>query len=95
MPDRREGIDFSKWVVPLLPVLFAALGWLIQSIAEQDKRIQSLQGQMMMLVDPNGQIIPSPDNALARQKLREDLIDHIHDLQVRVKLLEEHQIRSN
>jgi hypothetical protein len=45
----------------------------------------------MMLIDPNGQIIPSPENALARQQLRENLIEYIHDLQVRVKLLEEHQ----
>ena len=88
MPDRRQGIDFSKWVVPMLPVLFAAVAWLIQSIADQDKRILELKGQMMMLVDPQGQIIPSPDNAIARQKLREDLISHIHNLQVRVKLLE-------
>ena len=88
MPDRRQGIDCSKWVVPMLPVLFAAVAWLIQSIADQDKRILELKGQMMMLVDPQGQIIPSPDNAIARQKLREDLISHIHNLQVRVKLLE-------
>lgn len=89
MADRRQGIDFSKWVVPLLPVLFAAIAWLIQSIGDQDKRILELKGQMMMLVDPNGQIIPSPDNAIARQKLRESLVEHIHDLKVRVKLLEE------
>ena len=89
MTDRRQGIDFSKWVVPLLPVLFAAIAWLIQSIGDQDKRILELKGQMMMLVDPNGQIIPSPDNAIARQKLRESLVEHIHDLKVRVKLLEE------
>ena len=88
MADRREGIDFSKWIVPLLPVLFAAIAWLIQSISDQDKRILELKGQMMMLINPNGQIIPSPDNALARQELREDIIKHIHDLQVRVKLLE-------
>ena len=36
----------------------------------------------------NGQIIPSPGNALERQALREDLMRSIHDLQVRIKLLE-------
>lgn len=46
---------------------------------------------MMMLINPNGQIIPSSENALAHQQLREDIIEYIHDLQVRVKLLEEHQ----
>jgi len=53
--------------------------------------VQGVKGNMMMLIDPNGQIIPSPENALARQQLREGIIEYIHDLQVRVKLLEEHQ----
>jgi len=88
MADRREGIDFSKWVVPLLPVLFASIAWLITSIGDLEKQVLEVRGQLMMLIDPNGQIIPSPDNALARQQLREDLINHIHDLKVRVKLLE-------
>jgi hypothetical protein len=89
MPDRREGPDLQKWVVPILPVLFAALGWLITSINEQDRRILNLQGQMMMLVDPNGQIIPSPNNAIARQNLKEEITETINDLKVRVSLLEQ------
>ena len=43
---------------------------------------------MMQLVTPEGQIVPSPDNAIARQELREKLLHHIHDLQVRLSLLE-------
>lgn len=91
MPDRREGVDFSKWVIPLLPVLFACIGWLITSINEQDRRILSLQAHMMMLVDPNGQIIPSPNNAIARQKLKEEIADELNDLKVRVSLIEQKQ----
>ena len=88
MPDRREGIDFSKWVVPLLPVLFASIAWLITSIGDLEKQVLEVRGQLMMLIDPNGQIIPSPDNAIARQELKEDIVTRIHDLQVRLKLLE-------
>jgi len=51
--------------------------------------ITEIRGNMMMLIDPNGQIIPSPGNAIARQELKEDIVTRIHDLQVRVKLLEE------
>jgi hypothetical protein len=74
----------------MIPLVLAAMWWVIQSIGDVQKDIQSIRGNMMMLIDPNGQIIPSPDNALARQQLRENLIEYIHDLQVRVKLLEEH-----
>jgi hypothetical protein len=65
--------------------------WVISSVNDLDKEIQGVRGNMMMLINPNGQIIPSSENALARQQLREDIIEYIHDLQVRVKLLEEHQ----
>jgi len=75
----------------MIPLVLAAMWWVIQSIGEVQQDIQSIRGNMMMLIDPNGQIIPSPDNALARQQLRENLIEYIHDLQVRVKLLEEHR----
>lgn len=83
----------QKVIVSLIPLVLAAMWWVIQSVGQVNQDIQALRGSMMMLVDPNGQIIPSPENALARQRLREGLIEHIHDLQVRVKLLEEHQNR--
>jgi hypothetical protein len=88
MADR---FDYSKVMTSLIPVVLAAMWWVISSVGSLEKEIQGVKGNMMMLIDPNGQIIPSPDNALARQKLRESLIEYIHDLQVRVKLLEEHQ----
>ena len=81
----------QKVATSMIPLVLAAMWWVIQSIGAVQQDIQALRGNMMMLIDPNGQIIPSPDNALARQQLRENLIEYIHDLQVRVKLLEEHQ----
>jgi hypothetical protein len=83
--------NLNKLLISMIPLVLASMWWVIQSIGEVQQDIQSIRGNMMMLIDPNGQIIPSPDNALARQQLRENLIEYIHDLQVRVKLLEEHQ----
>ena len=80
----------QKVATSMIPLVLAAMWWVISSVGELDKQIQGVKGHMMMLIDPNGQIIPSPENALARQQLRENLIEYIHDLQVRVKLLEEH-----
>jgi hypothetical protein len=84
--------NLNKLLTSMIPLVLAAMWWVISSVGDLDKQIQGIKGNMMMLIDPNGQIIPSPENALARQQLRENLIEYIHDLQVRVKLLEEHQI---
>ena len=45
-------------------------------------------GYLMLLVTPQGEIVASPANSIARQQMREDFMHIIHDLQVRIKLLE-------
>jgi hypothetical protein len=72
----------------LAPVVFAAVGYLIVSINDLENRMYKTESRLMQLVTHEGQIVPSPDNAIARQQLREQLLHIIHDLQVRVKLLE-------
>ncbi len=83
--------DLAKVIGPLVPVLLAAIGWLITSINEQDRKVYELQAQMMQLITPSGEIIPSPGNAFARIELRDELMEHVHDLRVRVTLLEKNQ----
>lgn len=83
-----KGLDISKVLASLTPVLLAAMWWVISSVNALHQDITEIRGNMMMLIDPNGQIIPSPGNAIARQELKEDIVTRIHDLQVRLKLLE-------
>jgi len=90
-----KGFDLSKLLASMTPVLLAAMWWVISSIGQINQDIQGVRANMMMLIDPQGQIIPSPGNAIARQELKEDIVTRIHDLQVRVKLLEEKQNRGN
>jgi hypothetical protein len=84
-----KDFDYSKVLTSLIPLVLAAMWWVISSVNDVRNEVSGIKANMMMLIDPQGQIIPSPDNALARQQLRENLIEYIHDLQVRVKLLEE------
>lgn len=81
-------MDWTKIGTSLIPLVLGALWWVISSIQQTNAELSALRANMMMLIDPNGQIIPSPGNALARQALREDLMKSIHDMQVRIKLLE-------
>ena len=63
--------------------------WVISSIGEIQSDIQLIRANQMQLISPSGEIVPSPGNAFARQELKEEMLEHIHDLKVRVKLLEE------
>ncbi len=72
----------------IAPILFAAVGYLIVSLNELENRIQKTEGYLMLLVTPQGEIVASPANSIARQQMREDFMHIIHDLQVRIKLLE-------
>ena len=83
-----KNFDLATLLAGIIPVLLAAIWWVISNVNSLRGEIQLLQAHMMMLVDPQGQIIPSPGNAFARQELKEEIIERIADLHVRVKLLE-------
>jgi hypothetical protein len=80
--------DLPKALASLVPVLLAAMWWVISSIGEIQSDIQLIRANQMQLISPSGVIVPSPGNAFARQELKEEILEHIHDLQVRVHLLE-------
>lgn len=83
-----KSFDLATLLAGIIPVMLAAMWWVISNVNELRSDIQLLQAHMMMLVDPQGQIIPSPGNAFARQELKEEIIERLADLHVRVKLLE-------
>ena len=84
-----KNFDIAKALASLVPVLLGAMWWVISSIGEITSDIQLIRANQMQLITPQGVIVPSPGNAFARHDLKEELINHIHDLKVRVKLLEE------
>ena len=80
--------NIQSIISALAPILFAAVGYLIVSLNDLENRIQKTEGYLMLLVTPHGEIVASPANSIARQQMREDFMQVIHDLQVRIKLLE-------
>ncbi len=86
-------MNMQKLVDMLFPVLVAAVGWLLSEIATMNNRLISIESKIPVLITAEGIPTDSPISAAARQKQREDLMDRIHDLQVRVKLLEERGAR--
>lgn len=62
--------------------------WVIDSMNKVNQEVYLLKSHMAHLIDPNGEIVPSTGNMIERQKLKEELIEKISDLHVRLKLVE-------
>ena len=75
----------------IIPIVVAALAWLLGQVSEFSTRLTKIEGSMPALITPNGVPTDSPISAESRHRLKEELYRDIHDLQVRVKLIEERQ----
>jgi len=82
-------VNMQKIVDMLFPVLLAAVGWLLTEIASFNNRLMSVESKMPALITPEGVPTDSPLSAARRQEMKDDIMEDIHDLQVRVKLMEE------
>jgi hypothetical protein len=73
----------------LLPMLVSAIIWLLNQVGSFNERLVKIEGNMPALITPQGVPTDSPLSAEARHKLKETIYNDIHDLQVRIKLMEE------
>ena len=78
--------DLLKAVIPIVVV---CLGWLLGQVSSFQTRLTQIEGKMPALITAEGVPTDSPISAEKRAKLREELYKEIHELHVRVKLLEE------
>jgi hypothetical protein len=86
-------MDWSKIVQMALPVIVAAITWMISAVTNMQHDLVDIKSKMPALITPNGTPTDSPVSAEARHKLKEEIYKDIHDLQVRLKLLEERSKR--
>jgi len=73
----------------VLPILVAAIGWLLSEVGSFNTRLTKIEGAMPALITEQGVPTNSPISAERRHVMKEELYKEIHDLQVRVKLMEE------
>ena len=85
----NPGFSMEKVVDMLFPVLLAAVGWLLSEITSFQNRLIEIESKMPILITDDGVPTDSPISAARRQQMKDDLMEDIHDLQVRVKLMEE------
>jgi len=75
----------------VLPIIVAALAWLLGQVSDFSTRLTKIEGQMPALITKEGVPTDSPISAERRHNLKEEIYKDIHQLQVKVQLLEERE----
>jgi hypothetical protein len=78
--------DILKAIVPML---VSAIIWLLNQVGSFNERLVRIEGSMPALITAQGVPTDSPLSAERRVALKEEIYKDIHDLQVRIKLMEE------
>jgi hypothetical protein len=82
---------WSDVLKAVIPIVVAALAWLLGQVASFSERLTKIEGQMPALITMEGVPTDSPISAERRAIMKEQIYKDINDLQVKVKLLEERE----
>jgi hypothetical protein len=84
-------MNWADALKAVIPVIVASLAWLLGQVADFSTRLTKIEGNMPVLITPSGVPTDSPISAEARHKLKEQIYEDIHALQVKVQMLEERE----
>ena len=84
-------MNWSDVLKAVIPVIVASLAWLLGQVADFSTRLTKIEGSMPALITKEGVPTDSPISAERRAILKEQLMQHINELQVKVRLLEERE----
>jgi hypothetical protein len=84
-------MGWSDVLKAVIPIVVAALAWLLGQVASFSERLTKIEGQMPALITKEGVPTDSPISAERRAAMKEQIYKDINDLQVKVKLLEERE----
>jgi hypothetical protein len=73
----------------VIPIVVMCLAWLLGQVNSFSERLTKIEGSMPALITSQGIPTDSPISAERRHMMKEEIYKDIHDLQVRVKLMEE------
>lgn len=82
---------WSDVLKAIIPIVVAALAWLLGQVASFSERLTKIEGQMPALITREGVPTDSPVSAERRHLMKEQIYKDINELQVKVKLLEERE----
>jgi hypothetical protein len=84
-------MNWSDVLKAVIPIVVMSLAWLLGQVNSFSERLTKIEGSMPALITKEGIPTDSPISAERRAMLKEQLMVHINDLQVKVKLIEERE----
>ena len=84
-------MNWSDALKAVIPIVVMSLAWLLGQVNSFSERLTKIEGQMPALITKEGVPTDSPISAERRAILKEQLMQHINELQVKVRLLEERE----
>ena len=84
-------MNWADVLKAIIPIVVAALAWLLGQVASFSERLTKIEGNMPALITKEGVPTDSPISAERRHLMKEEIYRDIHELQVKVKLLEERE----
>jgi hypothetical protein len=82
---------WSDVLKAVIPIVVMCLAWLLGQVADFSTRLTKIEGQMPALITKEGVPTDSPISAERRALMKEQMMAHINELQVKVKLIEERE----
>jgi len=84
-------MNWSDALKAVIPIVVMSLAWLLGQVNSFSERLTKIEGQMPALITKEGVPTDSPISAERRALQKEQLMTHINELQVKVRLLEERE----
>ena len=83
-------MDMTKITTMLFPVMISAIAWLLGQMSSMQGDLIDIKSKMPALITTQGVPTDSPLSAEARNKLKEEMNNKLGEINVRVRILEEH-----
>ena len=75
----------------IIPIVVMSLAWLLGQVNDFSTRLTKIEGHVPALITKEGVPTDSPISAEKRHAMKEEIYKEIHQLQVKVQLLEERE----
>jgi hypothetical protein len=83
-------MDMTKITTMLFPVMISAIAWLLGQMSSMQGDLIDIKSKMPALITAQGVPTDSPLSAESRNKLKEEINNKVGELNVRIRILEEH-----
>ena len=77
----------------MFPVIISAIAWMLSSLSGMQADLIDIKSKMPALITAQGVPTDSPISAEARTKLKEEIRTQMSELNVRIRILEEHDMQ--